>query len=170
MRSEKNVQFRMLSWLYRILLICLVVLGLVFISGTIYGVFFNVVPSTLNLQANGSLNNEKGQTITAITKNEQTFTGIGRIRVSTADPQPGMVILSITFVYYPADKDFSEELALRIGDFRYIVVDFISSFSIKELHELSEETLKAQLLHRFNAVLRLGQIEALFLSDFLIIG
>jgi flagellar basal body-associated protein FliL len=100
----------------------------------------------------------------------QTFTGIGRIRVSTADLEPGMVILFVLFNYDPGDKVFSEELVLKIRDFREIIVDYIGSFSAEELQKLDEEDIKRELLHRFNAVLRLGQIETLYFSDFLIIG
>ena len=100
----------------------------------------------------------------------QTFTGIGRIRVSTADPQPGIVILFVSFIYYPDDKVFSEELVLRIKDFREIIENYIGSFSIEDLQKQEEENIKHELLRRFNAILRLGQIETLYFSDFMIIG
>jgi len=100
----------------------------------------------------------------------QTFTGIGRLRVSTADPQPGTVILFVSFVYYPEDKAFSEELALRIRDFRDIITNYIGSFAIIELQKQSEESIKTELLRQFNAILRLGKIEGLFFSEFMIIG
>jgi flagellar basal body-associated protein FliL len=100
----------------------------------------------------------------------QTFTGIGRIRISTADPQPGMVILFVSFVYNPGDKLFSEELVLKIKDFREIITDYIGSFSVEELQKQEEENIKLELLRRFNAVLRLGQIETLYFSDFMVIG
>ena len=149
---------RILSSLYRGLLICLLLLGLVIIGGTIYGVFlYNDPPG-------------QGQ-INLLPESEgQTFTGIGRIRIPTADPQPGMVILFVSFIYYPDDKVFSEELVLRIKDFRDIIVDYIGSFSVEELQKLEEENIKSELLRKFNAVLRLGQIETLYFSDFLIIG
>jgi flagellar basal body-associated protein FliL len=100
----------------------------------------------------------------------QTFTGIGRIRISTTDLQPGMVILFVSFIYYPEDKVFSEELVLKIRDFREIIIDYIGSFSVEDLQKQEEESIKLELLRRFNAVLRLGQIETLFFSDFMIIG
>jgi len=137
------------------------VLGLILIIGTIYGAFFNTRPSNHNPNVQVNAPGEGGQ--------GQNFTGIGRIRASTADPQPGMVILFVSFIYYPEDKAFSEELALRVRDFREIITDYIGSLSIAELHGQDEEALKAELLRRFNAVLRLGQIETLFFSDFMII-
>ena len=159
MKSARDKRFRFLSFVQRSLFFCLLLLGVILIGGTIYGLFFHSVPPRLN-QASVVNDNEKGQ----------TFTGIGRIRISTADPQPGMVILFVSFVYHPDDKDFSEELALRIKDFRHIIVDYIGSFSISELQKLNEEILKTELLYRFNAVLRLGQIETLIFSDFMIVG
>lgn len=152
-------QKKILSLVYLGLLFFLVVLGILFIGGTIYGVFFHTAS-----QKNAVMD------ISAETEEGQTFTGIGRIRVPTKDPQPGMVILFVSFVYYPNDKTFSEELALRVGDFRDIIENYIGSFSITELHALSEEDIKAELLRRFNALLRLGQIHTLFFSDFMIIG
>ena len=146
--------------MYRGLLICLLLLGLVIIGGTIYGVFFTEKPPT-DKQIN--VLPEIGEI------GGQTFTGIGRIRVPTADPEPGMVILFVSFIYYPEDKVFSEELVLRIRDFREIIEDYIGSFTVEDLQNQEEDIIKLELLRRFNALLRLGQIETLYFSDFLII-
>ena len=147
-----------LSSLYRSLQICLLLLGIIIVGGTIYWVFFHEKPT----------GHEQINVLPEI--GGQTFTGIGRIRISTADPQPGMVILFVSFIYNPGDKVFSEELVLRIKDFREILTNYIGSFSIEELRNQEEEDIKFELLRRFNAVLRLGRIETLYFSDFLIIG
>jgi len=147
-----------ISSLYRGLLICLLLLGLIIIGGTIYQVFFHD-------------NSPRYDQINILPESEgQTFTGIGRIRISTADPEPGMVILFVSFIYHPDDKFFSEELVSKIGDFREIIMDYIGSFSIENLRKLEEEYIKLELLKRINAVLRLGQIETLYFSDYIIIG
>jgi len=142
-------------------MVCLIVLGIIIIGGTIYGVLFRTIPPgySSNLQIDALLSGQG-----------QTFTGIGRIRVSTADPQPGIVILFVSFIYHPEDKAFSEELALRVRDFRGIITDYIGSFSTAELQEQGEEDIKAELLRRFNTILRLGKIEVLYFSDFMIVG
>ena len=147
-----------LSSIYRSLLICLLLLGLIIIGGTIYWAFFH--------------DNPPGhEQITILPESGgQTFTGIGRIRVSTVDPQPGIVVIFVSFIYYPGDKVFSEELVLKIKDFREIIEDYIGSFSVEELQKQEEENIKYELLRRFNAILRLGQIETLYFSDFMIIG
>ena len=152
---------RLLVFVYRGLIILFIFFGVAIIGGTIYGVFshaspFNAAQKMDDLQRD-------------ISEEGQTFVGIGKIRVSTIAPNPGMVILFVSFKYFPSDKAFSEELVLRIGDFRGIIVDYIGSFSVAELQKLSEESLKIELLRRFNAILRLGQIEVLYLSDFIII-
>jgi flagellar FliL protein len=97
-----------------------------------------------------------------------TFTGIGRLRLSTAEPQSAMVILTITFPYSPEDRAFSEELATRVRDFRAIAEAYFLSLSIGDLGNKSEEQIKADLLERFNRVLRLGKIQTLYFSDFMI--
>ena len=156
---------RTLSRIYRVLVICLISLLSALIVGTIYGVFSR--GSSQNSGHTGSMQGAQGR-IEEYGQG-QTFTGIGQIRVSTADPQPGMVIIFVSFNYYPDDRAFSEELALRIRDFRDIIAAYIGSFPVDELQELSEEIIKTELLRRINAVLRLGQIDVLFFSEFMVI-
>ena len=154
---------KILTIIYRGLIVFLFVLALALIGGTVYGLIFNNVPL-----GHGQ---HKGQTLPGQQQQYkgQTFTGIGQIRVPTADPQPGMAILFVSFIYNPEDLAFSEELALRVREFRDIVRDYIGAFSISELEIASEETMKAELLRQFNAILRLGKLETLFFSDFLIV-
>ena len=159
MKPTGDRRLRILSSVYRCLIIFLIALALILIGGTIYGIFFSTIPPA-NRQVDVLLESGQGQ----------IFTGIGRIRVSTADPQPGMVIIFVLFVYHPDDRAFSEELALRIRDFRDIITDYIGSFSTVALQQQDEEIIKAELLRRFNAILRLGQIKTLYFSDFMILG
>jgi len=150
---------QLLLYVYRGLLGLLILLGLVFIWGTIYGVFIYKNPSN---QAKPTASQKVGE--------GQIFTGIGTIRVSTADTQPAMAILFVSFIYYPEDKAFSEELALRVKDFKQIIVDYFGSFPVSELRALDEEIIKTELLLRFNSILRLGKIETMYLGDYMIIG
>jgi len=135
---------------------------LVLIGGTVYGLFIHT----------GTISDKQNKQIIVTERSEegQTFTSIGRLRVPTVDTKPEMVILFVSFVYYPDDKAFSEELVLRVREFRTIIINYIGSFSATELHELGEDTIKIELLQRFNAILRLGEIKTLYLSDFMIIG
>ena len=162
MKSIWNRNTNLLLFTYRGLIILLIILGLSIIGGSFYGIFLqkNFSGNLLEvvLQKDG-----EGQTPKII-----IFTGIGSLRIPTSDPSPGMVMIFVSFEHYPDDKAFSEELALRVRDFRQIIKDYVGSFSVSELQILEEDNLKSELLCRFNAILRLGQIEALYLTDFLV--
>jgi flagellar basal body-associated protein FliL len=97
------------------------------------------------------------------------FTGIGRIRASTAAPEAATVILSIAFPYPQADTAFSAELVTRIEDFRVAVMSYFGALSLEELRQKDEAAIKTELLGRFNDLIRLGQIPTLYFSDYLII-
>ena len=159
MRLARDRPFEILRLIYLCLLICLIVLVSAITAGIVYRVFFYTPPPKMELI---EISRKSGE--------GQTFTGIGQLRVPTLDPEPGMVILLVSFVYYPDEKAFSEELSLRIGEFRDIIAKYISSFSIAELQKLGDENIKTELLRRFNSILRLGQIETLYFSEFMIIG
>ena len=148
-----------LVFVYQGLLVCLVVLGVILVLGTVYGVFFHT-GTAKNSQVDSIRNSSEGQ----------TFLGIGQIRIPTADPQPGMVVIFVSFIYYPDDKAFTEEIVLRVKDFRGIIENYFSSYSTVELRKLDDESIKTELLLRFNNILRLGQLDTLYFSDFMIIG
>ena len=159
MKETVDKRLWVLSFVYRSMLVFLVTLGLAILVGTIYGMFFKTVPQ----------DNKSNEHIANLQEG-QTFTGIGLLRVPTSDPKPGIVILFVSFSYNPDDKAFSEELVLRIRDFRDIISNYISSFSTVELQKQSEDGIKSELLRRFNTILHLGQINELYLSDFMIVG
>jgi flagellar basal body-associated protein FliL len=161
--------------IYRILIMVAVLAALSLLGGTIFILVtrgINPVDRASN-QALSPLSvssHEKKENIHKITQNriEKIFVGIGRLRLFTAPPQPAMVILSMAFPYNPEDKAFSEELALRIKDFRMITSDYFASFSEDQLRLREESVIKADLLSRFNAILRLGEITTLFFNDYII--
>jgi flagellar FliL protein len=158
MASVRDRRFKLYAILYQALLLGSITLAIFLVGGTIYKfLFVKNSPNANKLEI--SENNKQGQ----------TFTGIGRMRIPTADKEPGMVILFVMFPYYPDDKVFSEELVLRIRDFRHIITDYIGSFLARELKNQDEEIIKAEILHRLNKILRLGQIKTLYFSDFMII-
>ena len=148
--------------IYRMLLGLIVVLCLVFLGGTAYWFFFHRGDEPIAVL--GAQSAPETQEFAEA----HIFTGIGRLRLSTAGPQSAMVILTITFPYIPTDRAFAEELAARIGDFRTIAGDYFLSFNIEELLVKDEEEIKAELLELFNQVLRLGRIQILFFNDFLL--
>jgi flagellar basal body-associated protein FliL len=96
------------------------------------------------------------------------FTGIGRLRVPVAGGG-STLILSIAFPYPPGDQPFTEELASRITNFRTIAVDYFSSLPAGQIAALNEEAAKTEILRRYNAMLRLGKIEALYFNDLMVV-
>jgi len=151
--------------IYRLLFSLLLCLILGFLAGTVYVLFFRPDNSAV-LQMTADKHGEPDQ--------ERIFTGIGRLRLPTADPDqygtPGTVaVLSVTFPYSPEDRAFSEELAARTVDFRSITAEYFAVHTAADLVKRGEEAIKKDLLDRFNRILRLGKIRLLYFNDFLIL-
>jgi flagellar basal body-associated protein FliL len=147
--------------LYRVLLGICILMGFAWLGGTAWALFFrdageSALPAALPA---GSPVLETGH----------IFTRIGRLRLSLAPPSSAMIIVSITFPYDPGDRAFSEELALRAPDLRDTAAEYFKSFSPGVLQKKDEAEIKAELLSRFNVVLRLGKIGVLYFDDFMII-
>ncbi|MCL2008888.1 MAG: flagellar basal body-associated FliL family protein [Treponema sp.] len=128
--------------------------------GTIYGIFFMDNPES----GSRFIETEQGYS----ERQDQIFTGLGRIRVPTMDAPPGVVIIFVSFAYDSGDRAFSEELVLKIGDLRDIISGYFGAFTVNELSDRDEEIIKIELLRRFNAILRLGQIQTLYFTDYFI--
>ena len=169
---------------YRILLSLAGIFVLIFLGGTIYGLFFGHKNEAIVTGVLGIPNATGIDALTIEDSGEHVFSGIGRLRLSTAEPDAGQrsrgpgpaadqgsatVILTITFPYSSEDRAFAEELAARVRDFRNITENYFKSISARDLHARSEDRIKAELLERFNNVLRLGKIQLLYFNDFLIL-
>jgi flagellar basal body-associated protein FliL len=146
--------------LYRVLLVLFIVMGFAWLGGTAWALFFRNAAQA----APASLPAGSG-----VSETGRVFTGIGRLRLSPAPPSSATVILSVTFPYDPGDRAFSEELASRTPDFRNAAAEYVGSLGPGALAEKDEAEIKAELLGRFNAVLRLGKIAVLYFDDFMII-
>jgi len=165
--------------LYRVLLVFLTLLVLGFLAGTVYGLLRRPAQiaktgSTESLPLNtGSQTVQTGDNTGDNSDSAPTgpafFTGIGRIRAATADPEPATVIVSIAFPYDRSDLAFSEELAARTKDLRELTADLFSNLGAAELQAGSEDKLKAELLRRYNAILRLGKISVIYFNDYLLV-
>jgi flagellar basal body-associated protein FliL len=103
---------------------------------------------------------------------EQTFAGIGRLR-AVLKKEPGKdgatVIIRVVFPYYAVDRAFTEELVKNTGDFRETITAYFAGLTVSDPKLRDEAAIKADLLERFNLRLRLGKIDRLFFSEFLII-
>jgi flagellar basal body-associated protein FliL len=101
------------------------------------------------------------------------FTGLGRLRCPTAGDMagadPGMVILQAAFPYYPGDRAFSEELVSRIRELRNISAAYFAALTVEELGCKGEAEIKAELLAKYNGILRLGRIETLYFNEYMVI-
>ncbi|MDR2808251.1 MAG: flagellar basal body protein FliL [Spirochaetaceae bacterium] len=151
----------------KVLLFVLMLLALVLVAGTVYALVFRA-PDAPPLYSFGQ--QEAQETVPPpASSGSPVFTGIGIIRTTTADKQPATVILSVSFPYKPQDISFTEELNLTIPRFRTVTQEYLSSFTAERLRIQPEETVKADLLSRYNALLRLGKIDLLYFEDFMII-
>jgi flagellar basal body-associated protein FliL len=154
----------------RILIIILLVAALFIGAVSLWAVVFRsgdergVVNNTFEPDE-GAAVRESGQEILM-------YTGIGRLRAQLkAEGQitPPALIISPVFPYNGADKAFTEELASRLRDFRRVTLEYFSTLTINSADLSNDETLKAVLIARYNALLRLGRIETLFFTEFMLI-
>jgi flagellar basal body-associated protein FliL len=151
---------------YRALLILALLLALVILGGTLYTLVFRSKPAAADPAASPT---PVSPFASAAAGEANIFTGLGRLRCPTAGDNPGMVILQAVFPYYPGDRPFSEELVSRIRELRNISSTYFADLTVEELGGKSEADVKAELLSRYNAILRLGQIEVLYFNEYMLI-
>jgi len=97
----------------------------------------------------------------------RVFSGLGRLRISLSNSST--LILSIAFPYPAQDTAFTEELAARISDFKSLAAGYFSALPADQITNLDEEAAKQEILTRYNAILRLGQIRTIYFSDMMVI-
>lgn len=97
------------------------------------------------------------------------FSGIGTLRIPLSQQPAVTAIVSISFPYPASDRLFTEELASHIGEFRSIATAYFSSLPREKIVNLDEDAAKTEILRRYNAILRLGKITALYFGDFVIV-
>lgn len=162
MREEDSPRGMILG-LYRTLLAAAVLLAVVIAAGTAYGLAKRNAarrpPAAAGEQAEGE------QPAAGI----DYYTGIGRLRAASADAHPAAIVISITFPFDKSDIAFTEELALKTKTFRAIAAAYLSGFSAERLRAEPEDSIKEELLKRFNSELRLGRIGSLYFSEFMIL-
>ena len=157
-----------LSIVFRIMVILILIMIGVLIAGTIYAL---ARPSGSDpvFRIGGSDSPISAGEQSGVTVNDSVsiFAGIGRLRIPLANSST--LILSIAFPYPADDRVFTEELAVKIGEFRAIASDYFSSLPSEQLQNLDEEAAKTELLRSYNTNLRLGKIRALYFNDLMII-
>ena len=150
---------------YRVVVALILLLALVLIIGSLYAAFRPKDSGPLFRIGGG----EQGGGEAAPVRETNVFSGIGRLRIPLAGEPSATVIIAISFPYPADDRAFAEELASRIGDFRSIATEYFSVLSPEKTAALNEEAAKAEILGRYNALLRLGKIETLYFGDFMVV-
>jgi flagellar basal body-associated protein FliL len=106
------------------------------------------------------------------------FTGIGRLRAPLAPPArssgiaelgEAAAVISISFPYNNSDSAFFDELSLNAGKFRTATVEYFSMIPSDSPLLSDEASMKKDLLDRYNKMLRLGKVETLYFSEYIII-
>jgi len=149
-----------LRTVYIVLLITAGVLAVVLLIGTVVGVAGR--PDTPLLGGN------EAQTQAASVHNDiRVFSGIGRLRIPLVNSS--VLILSIAFPYLASDIAFTEELAGKIAEFKTIATDYFAALPESQIIQINEDAAKADILNRYNSILRLGRISALYFNDMMIL-
>lgn len=144
---------------YRVLVGIFIAVVAILLGGTVYGLIKKGSPPAG--EAPEVPASEPG------TEESGIFSGLGTMRIATADPEPETLIISLAFPYDKTDRSFSEELASRISSFKALTEEYLGAFTAEELAALDEGALNAELLSRYNAILRLGQIKKLFILEYM---
>jgi len=168
MKREIDLPSKTPLIIYRVIVVVFIVLIVLFIFGNLLAFFRSSGSGPLfqiGRQKSSEVNLNTNTGITEIA----VFSGMGRLRIPVAGQPPSTVILSISFPYPVSDRPFTEELASHIGDFRSIAAAYFTSLSPEKIAFLDEEAAKMEILKRYNAILRLGKIETLYFSDFMVI-
>jgi flagellar basal body-associated protein FliL len=152
---------RFLTLLWRSLLVLALALVLVIAGGTVYALAFRPKSAPAPQPGPGPA--------TPVSSEAAIFTGLGRLRCPTAGPDTALVILQPSFPYFPGDRPFSEELTLRLRDFRSLTAAYFAALAVEDLRRKDEAEIKEELLAQYNSLLRLGRIETLYFNEYMLI-
>jgi len=147
--------------IYAALLLIAGVLIVLLLIGTIVGLIRSRNAEPVFVIGNSS------RTETAKDDDIRVYSGLERLRIPLSNSST--LLLSVAFPYFANDIAFTEELAAKINDFKMIITEYFSSLPAENANQIDEDAAKRELLRRFNAVLRLGRINALYFSDMRVI-
>ena len=166
MKREITPPSRGLLIIYRLLVALFLVIIIIVIAGNLYAFFRS--PDSPPLFRIGSGKGQSGQSVVH-DESASVFSRIGRLRIPLAGEPASTIILSISFPYPSDDFSFAEELTARTGDFRSIANLYFAALPRSKIANFDEEAAKAEILERYNALLRLGKIETLYFGDLMIV-
>ena len=102
----------------------------------------------------------------------KVFSGIGTVRSEMAADSAGnskTLVLAPVFYYDEGDRAFSEELSSYTHVFREATSSYINSINEDSPELFDEMLLKKALLERYNANLKLGRINELYFTEYILI-
>jgi flagellar basal body-associated protein FliL len=178
MKREITPVPRLLLFTYRVIVALILGLLVILVAGSVFAFFRSPNSGPLfRIGGNDNINQGGNRRNTGDVSGNDTvniFSDIGRLRIPVAgwqseEQHAAVVILSINFPYPVNDGPFSEELASCTAEFRSIAVRYFSSLSPDKLINLDEGLAKAEILRQYNTLLRLGKIETLYFSDFVVV-
>ena len=130
-------------------------------GGTVYGLLFRTTqPHITVIDDSEEIYTPVGETM---------FTGMGRLRLVSADNPPVTIVISVVFPFTPEDRPFTEELVGKVPELRRITEEYFGALSARQIQSTHEEIIKDELLYRYNSILRLGGIGILYFNDFMLI-
>ncbi|MCL2879510.1 MAG: flagellar basal body-associated FliL family protein [Treponema sp.] len=169
---------------YRILIIVLMALIVLIVCGGIFAIFrspgsaplFRLGGANARSSSAAIANAGTGGASTSGNSNSadvqtNVFNGIGRLRIPVTGQSgaASTLIISVSFPYPTSDKPFTEELGSKIADLRNVTNNYFSSLPASAFKNFNDDNAKTELLKRYNAILRLGKINALYFSDFMVV-
>jgi len=141
------------------LVIVLGVIILVLVAGSIYGLASGTRAKKLAREAG----------MAALPAGSNVFTAIGTIRASTRDSPPSVVVATISFPYPADDPAFAEELEKKTSALKTAAMSWFSERKAADLVPAYSGSVKTGLRDSFNALLSLGKVDEIWLSDFSVI-
>lgn len=144
------------SPLIRLLVAVAIILAMVIAAGSIWGI------------ATGSRARAIARADSGPVEGSDIF-DLGQVRAKSADAKAAVIAARISFPYPAAASRFKEELEKKAPALRAAAVDFFSSKKAADLIPATEDATKAGLLGTFNALLSLGKLEEVWLSDFAVL-
>ena len=103
--------------------------------------------------------------------NESSFTEFERLRTLTkpldANSNGSPMIITPWISYKSGDKSFFEELNQKNRKIQTIITDYFASRTKKELLQMDENAIKADILQNINKELVLGKIQAIYFKEYI---
>ena len=142
--------------LVRVLAVVAALLALVILAGSVFAL------------ATGSRAKALARSLQVPAEGSDIF-DLGQVRTKSADPKPALIAAKISFPYPAAGVAFREEIGRKAASLRAAAVTFLSAKKADELHPAFEGAVKAGLRDSFNALLSLGALDEVWLTDFAVI-